>query len=330
VRASEPEASGVPDAANLFPVAPFDLLVLGDAKPDLIVTGAAEVEFGAGERLAGGMRLALGGSGAIAACGAAALGLRVAFAGTVGDDAFGRFVVDALGGAGVSTRAVRIDPERPTGCSLVLLRGEREAVVTTPGTIASFGPEHLDRGIVRTARHVHVSSYFLQDALRPALPELFEEAHVAGASTSVDPNRDPTGDWDRGLFDLLAVTDILFANSSEVRDITGVDDVDIAAEALAERGTVAVVKFLQGGGLAVWGDEMVRREAISTSVVDTTGAGASFASGFLAGRLEGWSLDRCLDLAVSCAAWSSRSVGGTASQPTMAEALGALRVEGTG
>jgi sugar/nucleoside kinase (ribokinase family) len=311
-------------------VAPFDLLVLGDAKPDLIVTGAAEVEFGAGERLAGGMRLALGGSGAIAACGAAALGLRVAFAGTVGDDAFGRFVVDALAGHGVNTRAVRIDPERPTGCSLVLLRGEREAVVTTPGTIASFGPEHLNRGVVRSARHVHVSSYFLQDALRPALPELFEEAHVAGASTSVDPNRDPTGDWDRGLFDLLAVTDILFANSSEVRDITGVDDVDIAAEALAERGTVAVVKFLQGGGLAVWGDEMVRREAISTSVVDTTGAGASFASGFLAGRLEGWSLDRCLDLAVSCAAWSSRSVGGTASQPTMAEALGALRVEGTG
>lgn len=303
---------------------PFDLLVLGDAKPDLIVTGGAEVTFGQGERLAEGMRLTLGGSGAIAACGAAALGLRVAFAGTVGEDEFGRYVVEALDAHGVNTDGVRVDPSSPTGCSLVLLRGEREAVVTTPGTIATFGAEHLDRGAVRAARHVHVSSYFLQDALRPTLPELFEEAHVAGASTSVDPNRDPTGDWDRGLFDLLAVTDILFANSAEVRDITGVDDVDIAAEALAERGTVAVVKFFQGGGLAVWGDEMVRSEAIPSSVVDTTGAGASFASGFLAGRLEGWSLDRCLALAVSCAALSSRSIGGTNSQPSMAEALGAL------
>lgn len=304
--------------------AAFDLLVLGDAKPDLIVTGGVEVAFGEGERLAEGMHLTLGGSGAVAACGAAALGLRVAFAGSVGDDAFGRFVVDALAARGVNTEGVRFDPEHPTGCSLVLLRGEREAVLTSTGTIASFGVDHLERGTVRSARHVHVSSYFLQDALRPALPELFEEAHVAGASTSVDPNRDPTGDWDRGLFDLLSVTDVLFANSAEVRDITGVDDVDIAAEALAERGAVAVVKFLQGGGLAVWGDEMVRSEAIPTAVADTTGAGASFAAGFLAGRLEGWSLDRCLDLAVSCAALSSRGIGGTPSQPSMEEALVAL------
>ncbi len=305
----------------------FDLVVLGDAKPDLIVAGAGGMGPGLGERLVEGALLTLGGSGAIAAAGAATLGLRVAFAGAVGADPFGRFVTEALERGGVDTSGVRVDEGHPTGVSIVLKDGDEETVLTSVGSVASFGSEHLDRAVVRSARHVHVSSYYLQDDLRPALPEIFEEAHASGASTSVDPNRDPSGDWDRGLLDLLSSTDVLFANSSEIREITGVDDVDIAAEALAERGTVAAVKFLQGGGLVVWGDEMIRSEALPSAVVDTTGAGASFAAGFLAGRLEGSSLDRCLALAVACASLSCRGMGGTATQPTMKEALAAL--EGT-
>jgi sugar/nucleoside kinase (ribokinase family) len=301
-----------------------DLLVLGDAKPDLIVTGVDEVAFGRPERIVDRALVTLGGSGAIAACGAAALGARVAFAGAVGDDALGRFVVDALEARGVDTGGVRIDPDRPTGASIVLKRGDRESVMTSLGTVASFDGRDVDRETLRAARHVHVASYFLQKGLRPSLPELIGDVRAAGGSASIDPNRDPDGDWDAGLLDLLSSTDVLFANSSEVRAITGVDDVDIAAQALAERGAVVVVKFFQGGGLATWGDEMVRTEAIPTTATDTTGAGASFAAGFLVGRLEGWSLDRCLALAVACGSLSSRALGGTTSQPTKDEAVSAL------
>jgi sugar/nucleoside kinase (ribokinase family) len=305
----------------------FDLLVLGDAKPDLIVAGGADPLPGRGERLVDRATLTLGGSGAIAACGAAALGLRVAFVGAVGADAFGRFVIEALETAGVDATGVRVDEGMPTGVSVVLQRDDRETVLTSVGSVASFGTRHLPDGVLASARHVHVSSFFLQDELRPALPELFRQAHAARASTSIDPNRDHAGDWDRGLFELLASTDVLFANSAEVREITGIDDVDIAAEAIAERGAVAAVKFLRGGGLAAWGDEVVRSEVLPTEVVDTTGAGASFAAGFIAGRLEGWSLGRCLALAVACASLSCRGIGGTTTQPTMREALAAL--EGT-
>lgn len=305
-------------------MAEFDLLVLGDAKPDLLLPAEDEISFGTGERLVPGARLTLGGSGAIAACGAAALGLRVAFAGLIGDDEFGAFVASAFAARGVDTRGIRIDPDRPTGVSVVLKREEREAVFTSVGTIAAFGADHLDPDALRSARHVHVASYFLQDALRPSLPELFERAHAAGAATSVDPNRDPSGEWDGGLLDLLSSTDIVFANSSEIRELTGVDDVDIAAEALTERGAVAAVKYVRGGGLAAWGDEVVSLEAFPVAVTDTTGAGATFAAGFIAGRLEGWSLDRCLALAVACASLSTQEIGGTASQPTMAQALAAM------
>ncbi len=306
-------------------MAAFDLLVLGDAKLDLIVTREAEPVFGGGERLVDGALLTLGGSGGIAACGAACLGLRVAFVGVVGDDPLGEFVASSLAAHGVDAGGVVVDADRPTGVSVILKRGDEEAVLTVPGTVAALRQEHVGRELLRGTRHVHVSSYFLQSGIREALPDLFAEAHRAGASTSVDPNRDPAGEWESGFLDLLSVTDVLFANSDEVRAVTGLDDVDVAADALAERGTVVAVKFLHGGGLAMWGDEVVRSETLPTDVVDTTGAGASFAAGFLAGRLEGSSLERCLDLAVACAGLSTRSVGGTEGQPTMEEVLGSLR-----
>jgi sugar/nucleoside kinase (ribokinase family) len=303
----------------------LDLLVLGDAKPDLIVSVGRMAGFEEGERLVERSALTLGGSGGIAACGAAALGLRVAFAGVVGDDAFGRFVVEALEAHGVDTSGVVVESESSTGVSLVLKREDRETVLTDVGTVAALHEDQVDRELLSACHHVHVASLYLQEALRPGLHELFEEAHRAGASTSIDPNRDPTGNWDGGLFDLLSATDILFANSVEVRAITGVDDVDVAAEALAERGAVVAVKFGQGGGLAMWGDQVVRSEAIPIDVVETTGAGATFAAGFVAGRLRGWSLERCLALAVTCASLSTRAVGGTAAQPTMEEAVATLQ-----
>ncbi len=301
------------------------MLVLGDANPDLVVRGDnVEPAFGQAERLVDEAALTIGGSGGIFACGAARLGLRTAFAGVVGDDPFGRFMLDALAERGVDTGRCLVDPNRPTGLSIILSRGNDRAILTAPGTIADLRGELVDPEWLRAARHVHVSSYFLQTRLRPDLPDLFREARAAGATTSVDPNWDPAEEWDGGLLSLLSFTDVFLPNSAEARMITGVDDIDVAAEALAERGSVVAVKFGQGGGLAMEGGEVVRSEAIPADVADTTGAGDSFDAGFLAGRLAGWPVDRCLALAVSCGSLSTRAAGGTAAQPTMEEALAAI------
>ncbi len=302
----------------------FDLLVLGDANPDLIVRGDVTPEFGQAEKLVDRADLVIGGSGAIAACGAGRLGLRVAFAGVVGDDVFGRFMLDALAERGVDTTGVVVDPSRPTGLSVVLSKGEDRATLSALGAIADLREGVIDHAFLRAARHVHVSSYFLQTELRPELPALFQEAREAGASTSIDPNWDPADEWDGGLLSLLSQTDCFLPNSVEARAITGVDDIDVAALTLAERGAVVAVKFGQGGGLALWGDEVVRSESIPANVVDTTGAGDSFDAGFLAGRLAGLPLSRCLQLAVACGSLSTRAAGGTAAQPTMEEAVAAL------
>jgi sugar/nucleoside kinase (ribokinase family) len=301
-----------------------DLLVLGDANPDLILRGDVEPRFGQAERLVKAGSLVLGGSGAITASAAARLGLSVAFVGVVGDDVFGRFVRDALAERGVDASGIAVDRSRATGVSVVLDRVDDRAILTATGTIDGLTSDLIDEDVLRSARHVHVSSYYLQDALRPELPRLFEVARDAGATVSVDPNWDPAESWDAGLLGLLAAIDMFFPNSAEARAITGIDDVDVAAEALGERGAIVAVKFGQGGGLAIDGDDLVRSEAIPTDVVDTTGAGDTFDAGFVAGRLHGWPLGRCLQLAVACGSLSTRASGGTAAQPTFEEALAAL------
>jgi sugar/nucleoside kinase (ribokinase family) len=303
---------------------PVDLLVLGDANPDLILRGDVEPRFGQAERLLDGADLVLGGSGAIMACGAARLGLLVAFAGVVGDDLFGRFAREALEGRGVDTRGLAVDPRRPTGVTVVLARADDRAILTSMGTIGDLRGSLVDPDLLRSSRHVHVSSYYLQRALQRDLPALFGEAHAAEATVSIDPNWDPSESWNGGLLELLASTDVFLPNSAEARAITGVDDVDVAAEALTERGAVVAVKFGQGGGIATDGHDLVRSESVPADVVDTTGAGDSFDAGFVAGRLQGWPLGRCLQLAVACGSLSTRAAGGTAAQPTLDEALAAL------
>jgi sugar/nucleoside kinase (ribokinase family) len=301
----------------------LDLVVLGDCNPDLLVTGAGEPEFGQVERIVEDAKLVIGGSASITACGAARLGLHIGVVGVVGDDYLGRFMRESLAERGVDVSSVTVDGERPTGISVVLVRGDDRAILTALGTIPELSAAGVDRVALRTARHLHVSSYFLQDRLRDELPSLLAEVRAAGSTASVDPNWDPREEWDGGLLETLRGTDILFANAEEVRRIAGEDHVEDAARKLAESGPLVVVKLGGDGALAISGAEVVRAPALRVDVADTVGAGDSFNAGFLAGFLSGRSVEGSLALACACGSLSTRAAGGTAAQPTLAEASSA-------
>jgi sugar/nucleoside kinase (ribokinase family) len=300
-----------------------DLLVLGDCNPDLLVTGADEPEFGQVERIVDDARLVIGGSAAIMACGAARLGLATGLVGVIGDDFLGRFMREAVAERGVDVSGLVVDGEQSTGISIVLVRGDDRAILTALGTIPGLSAEAVDDELLRAARHVHVSSFFLQRRLRDELPAALGEAKSAGATVSIDPNWDPREEWDGGLLEALSSADLLFVNGEEVRRIAGEDQVEAAARKLAERGAKVVVKLGAEGALAVRDDEIVRASAPRVEVADTVGAGDSFDAGFLAGFLSGRSHQESLALACACGALSTRAAGGTAAQPTLAEAMSA-------
>jgi sugar/nucleoside kinase (ribokinase family) len=303
---------------------PFDLLVLGDANPDLVLTGDVEPRFGQTERLVDDARLTVGGSGAIVATGAARLGLRVAFCGVIGDDPFGHFQRGELERRGVDVGGLVVDAARPTGVTVVLARPDDRAILTHAGTIADLRTDLIDRARLERARHVHVSSYFLQKSLAPQLPGVFGRVRAGGATTSVDPNWDPSGRWDGGLRDLLGHIDVFLPNATEASRIAGIDDLEDAVVALAERAGVVVAKAGAGGALAAHGERLVRAAAPAIEALDTTGAGDAFDAGYLTSMLAGDPIERSLAIANACGALSTRALGGVDTQPTMDEVLAAL------
>lgn len=303
-----------------MPTPDFDLLVLGDLNPDLVLTGDAAPAFGQKEKLIDDAALAVGSSAGIFACGAARLGLRTAFLGVVGDDEFGAFMRRALDGRGVDTRGLAVDPALKTGLSVILSRGDDRAILTYAGSIAALRLEHLDLALLPRARHLHLASYFLLDGLRPSVPRLFDAARASGLTTSLDTNYDPSERWDGGLSEVLARTDVFFPNATEARAITGAPDPQAALAALARAVPTVALKLGAAGGLARCGAETVRAPSLPGRVVDTTGAGDSFDAGFLAGWLRRLPLEHCLRLACACGSLSTRAPGGVAGQATLAEA----------
>lgn len=306
----------------------FDLLVLGDANPDLVLRGGDIVPaFGQAERLVEEATLTIGGSGAITACAAVRLGLRVAICGVVGDDLFGRFIRERLDHAGVDTQGLAVDASRPTGISVVLSGGEDRAILTSLGTIGDLRAELVDPELLEGARHVHVSSYFLQPGLARDLPEILGRVRAAGGSTSVDPNWDPSGGWDGGLLDLLRSIDVLLPNAIEATRLARTSDLDAAVLSLGRNGDVVVTKDGSNGAVAAVAGELVRVEAPDVRPIDTTGAGDAFDAGLIAGLLAGRELEAAMRMANVVGALSTQAVGGAEAQPTMDEVVAILGEE---
>jgi sugar/nucleoside kinase (ribokinase family) len=301
---------------------PIDLLVLGDVNPDLVMRGRDVVPaFGQAERVVDEAILTIGGSGAILACGAARLGLRVALCGLVGDDLFGRFMCDALRERQVDIRGLVVDPEGVTGITVVLAAPDDRAMLTATGSMGTLRIESVDAELLDAARHVHVSSYFLQSGLWPDLQHVFGDVHRRGGTTSVDPNWDPSGVWDGGMMRLLPRTDVFLPNAMEAMQLAHISDLDEAIRRLRAETSMVVVKRGADGALASTTGETARMPAMSAPVVDATGAGDSFDAGFLAAWLADMPLERCLAIANACGALSTRAVGGTGGQATMDEVL---------
>jgi sugar/nucleoside kinase (ribokinase family) len=305
----------------------IDIVVVGELNTDLILRGDVAPAFGQAEKIIDDADLVLGSSSAIFACGAARLGLRVAFIGKVGDDEFGRFVIHALSARGVDTQGVVVDPTIKTGLSVILSRGNDRAILTYLGSISALRYEEINLSLLRRARHLHLGSYFLLAALRPQVPSLFAKAQKFGLSTSLDTNYDPAGQWAGGLAEVLVQTDIFLPNETELLAISRQETLEAALSTLAEQVPLVAAKLGPNGATARKGQKQARAEALPVAVVDTTGAGDSFDAGFIYGYLAGWDLSRALRLGCSCGSLSTQAAGGTAAQPTLAEALAALEQE---
>jgi sugar/nucleoside kinase (ribokinase family) len=298
----------------------FDLVVVGDCNPDVLVLGDdVTPAFGQQEKLVESVTLTIGGSAAITAVAAARLGLRVALVATVGADPAGQFMLDQLGREGVSTDAVTVRDDVPTGMTVALSRGGDRAILTALGAVAALTAAFVPAALLASARHVHASSYFLLErSLGPGLAGVFAAARAAGATTSLDTNWDPSGGWGDGrLAAAIAQTDLLLPNEAEALRLSREPDLGAAARALTAAGRRLVVKLGERGALCVDGSSRHRVSLPPVTPVDATGAGDCFNAGLIAGLLGGRDLLHAVALGCAVGGLSTRAPGGTAGCPDL-------------
>ncbi|HWL87968.1 MAG TPA: carbohydrate kinase family protein [Polyangiaceae bacterium] len=300
------------------------VLVAGEINVDLMLLGSRIFPAPGKEVVANDVELVLGSASAICAMGLARLGTPVVFIGVVGADTWGAFCLETMKHAGIDVSRVRSDCAQKTGVTVAISSPSDRALVTFLGATGALGAEDISDDVFEGIAHLHVSSFFLQEKLRPSCRALFERAHRAGLTTSLDPGYDPNERWDDDLLATLSEVDLFFPNEVELCKVVHQDDIVGALHALEHVHAKTVAKLGAQGAIALHRGEVVRAPALAVQPVDTTGAGDSFNAGFLHAWLEGSSLADCMEFAAACASLSTLGVGGTARQPTRQETRAAL------
>jgi sugar/nucleoside kinase (ribokinase family) len=197
------------------------------------------------------LQLAIGGCASNAAMDMARVGIDVSVVGCVGDDAFGRFIIETLEGRGVGTALIRPLSDVGTSASLIInVRDQDRRFVHSVGANARLRAADIPWEEVRRAKVLYVGGMLLASGLLGReLAEVFAEARRAGVVTVLDVVVPAPGDHWAQLEPLLPHTDVFLPNDDEGRAILGIDDPRRQAERYAAAGAKTVVVTCGAKGL---------------------------------------------------------------------------------
>ncbi len=226
------------------------------------------------------------------------LGKQVDIAGRVGDDLFGDLLLRILRREKINTRSVKKDGASWTSSSFILVnqKGER-SFLHSLGANAKLKDIDFPVRLLQKAGMVHMAGAMLMGAFdgKP-MARVMKRAKKTGALTSLDTAWDPTGRWMKVLKPVLPHLDVFMPSIEEARKLSGKRKSRDVARMLRDQGPDTIVLKLGSEGSAVLDDDGWRTVPVVSNVrcVDTTGAGDSFAAGYLYGRSCGWDEEDCL------------------------------------
>jgi len=296
------------------------ILVAGELNLDLILQNYLSFPALGQETLVEDITLTLGSSGAICAAGLAKLGNDVSFTGKLGCDSWGDACLDFLAKLHVESSRVVRDAAVKTGITVSISGPRDRAMVTYLGAMEAMQAAEIAARGWDGLNHLHVSSIFLQRALRPDLKQLLAEAHAHGLTTSLDPGFDPQERWGRDVIETLAEVDVFLPNEVELAGITGLSDPERALRSLENGRTRTVAKLGRNGCATLDSGKLLTVPAFAVKAVDTTGAGDSFNAGFLHAWLRKSPLIDALRFGAACGAISTLASGGTTAQASEQQA----------
>ena len=325
-----------------MPETTYDVLGIGNAIVD--VMARIEDDFLVAEKLAKGTMHLIdapraetlhnaipaaiqrsGGSAGNTAAGVASLGGRAAFIGKVANDSLGHLYRSDMHGSGVHFATAPLPDGAPTARSMILITPDGERTMNTYlGACQMLGPEDIDEAVVKAAAITYLEGYLWDPPqAKRAFRRAAEIAHSAGRKVSLTLSDAFCVDRYRAEFkDLIRsrTIDILFANDLELKSLYTTSSLEAAVAAIRVDCALTAVTVGSEGALVVTAEAVTAVPATPVdTVVDLTGAGDLFASGFLYGVARGMELDAAARLGTIAASEVIGHIG-----PRPATELGGL------
>jgi adenosine kinase len=294
----------------------YDVLTIGNAIVDVLahaeedflvreglVKGSMRLIDGAeADRLfdhMGATQLISGGCAGNTAAGVASFGGKAAFIGKVADDELGRFFRHDMKALGIHFPTAPLTDGTPTARSMILITPDSERTMNTNlAACQELTPADIDTATVEAAAITYLEGYLWDP---PKAKEAFRiatrVAHGAGRKAAMTLSDSFCVDRFRDEFIELmrsGALDVVFANRHEALALYQTSDFGTAVDCLARDVGLAVVTMSEEGSLVIGGGRQVRvRTAPVEKIVDLTGAGDLYASGFLYGLARGFSHEVC-------------------------------------
>ena len=294
-----------------------DVLTVGELLIDLISADYEDAEEGAV------YHRYFGGSPANIAANLRKLGVRSQVAAAVGTDRMGRFLVERVRAMGLPTRLIqRVDE----ATSLVLLNKSKSSPVPVFYRQADYHlayTELLEHAVLNSSIF-HFSSWPLsRQPARGSIERLLELASRHGLLIGFDPNYHPML-WRKGedgvayIRTIIGKVDVVKPSEDDAERLFGCDTPEHQTEKFLELGAKLVILTRGEHGLIVSnGTETVRLPSMAAEVVDTTGAGDAFWSGFYAGLLHQHTVLESVRLGLAVSAYKLKYTGAVADLPKL-------------
>ena len=301
----------------------MQVMTVGDVFVDCVMSGLTRMPQLGEEVYGDNFALAVGGDPALYAINLARLGLETAVVARLGEDFFSDLIIRNLHGEEVDTRFVIRDLHAHANITFALSLPQDRAFATFLGAEGRYTCEALPwERLGENQALILFGTRLEQKKL------IFRRAKARGMLTVLNAGWDPSEEWSEALYELGPVVDLFIANEVEATHLTRQPDPETAVRELSAHFPISVVTLGEGGALAGDGEGIVHCPAFPMRVVDTTGAGAAFGSGFLFGLLRDWPLADCVTLGNACGGLAITAIGGSAAFPKLCQLQEFLRAQG--
>ncbi|HEV8001371.1 MAG TPA: carbohydrate kinase family protein [Planctomycetaceae bacterium] len=293
---------------------PFDCLCLGIVVADHVCEPISHLPRAGELVLTPRTHLSIGGCAANVAVDLVRLGRKAAVVGRVGDDPFGRFLIDALDRAHVDVGHIACVPGEATSTSMIInVRDDDRRFIHTPGANARLEGDEISPELLAQTRAVYVGGFGLSDKPAPdKIAALFRAAREIGVKTLLDVVVPEGGNCWPLLEPVLPYTDVFLPNEDEARALTKCAEAADQARAFRDAGAETVVITRGHKGVVVASTSGVfRANSFPIEFVDGTGGGDAFAAGYVHALLSGGNVNECVRVGSALGASCVRVTGAT-------------------